>query len=70
MPHVHYHIIPRGTRPEIMARSWAMFGKGQRTDLDEEDAAVLAPQIRDEIQKELAVMADKDPHARRLLGKL
>lgn len=47
-----------------------MFGKGQRNDLDDEDAAVLAPQIRKEIMAELKTMAQKDPHAHRLLGKL
>ncbi|KAG5985986.1 hypothetical protein E4U43_005757 [Claviceps pusilla] len=51
VPHMHYHIIPR---PEIRARgkmheSFTMFGRGQREDLDEEEAAGLAGRIRDEV---------------------
>ncbi|KAG5941611.1 hypothetical protein E4U53_007388 [Claviceps sorghi] len=51
VPHMHYHIIPR---PEIRARgkmheSFTMFGRGQREELDEEEAATLAARIRGEV---------------------
>ena len=70
VPHVHYHIIPRGHRPEVVARSWAMFGRGQRTDLDDDDATLLARLIRSEIHAELQNLGHKDAQAHRLLGKL
>jgi len=48
VPHAHFHIIPR---PEIREQGrWSerftMFGRGQRTDLDEDEAVVLAEKIR------------------------
>lgn len=49
--HVHYHLIPR---PEIRAsgklrESFTMFGRGQREELDDDEAAVLAARIRTSI---------------------
>ncbi|KAI1488635.1 HIT-like domain-containing protein [Biscogniauxia mediterranea] len=47
--HVHYHVVPRpGLRAADAAgrRSFTMFGRGVREDLDEEDAAVLAAEVR------------------------
>lgn len=46
--HVHYHLIPR---PEIRAsgklrESFTMFGRGQREELDDDEAIVLAAKIR------------------------
>ncbi|KAI2626283.1 HIT domain-containing protein [Xylaria nigripes] len=46
--HVHYHLIPR---PEIRAsgrfrESFTMFGRGQREELDDEEAVVLAAKLR------------------------
>ncbi|KAI1437230.1 HIT domain-containing protein [Xylaria sp. CBS 124048] len=46
--HVHYHLIPR---PEIRAsgrfrESFTMFGRGQREELDDDEAAVLAEKLR------------------------
>ncbi|CEJ92742.1 Putative Histidine triad-like protein [[Torrubiella] hemipterigena] len=51
VPHVHYHLIPR---PEIRAsgrfrESFTMFGRGQREELDDEEAAKLAAEIRKHI---------------------
>ncbi|KAI0594510.1 HIT-like protein [Biscogniauxia sp. FL1348] len=44
--HVHYHVIPRpGLRPEAR-RSFTMFGRGVREELDEEEAEVLAAEVR------------------------
>ncbi len=48
VPHVHFHIIPRvGDVPEVKARSWTVFGKGQREELDEGDAVVLVRRMRE-----------------------
>lgn len=48
VPHMHFHVIPR---PELRDRgrerfTATMFGRGQREDLDEEEAASLAGEIR------------------------
>jgi diadenosine tetraphosphate (Ap4A) HIT family hydrolase len=54
VPHVHFHIIPRpALTPELRNRSFTMFGRGQRSELDEEEAAVLAAKLREELQAEL-----------------
>lgn len=47
-----------------------MFGKGQRTDLDDDDAVILAPRIREEIQVELKRLIHHDPSMHKILGKL
>jgi diadenosine tetraphosphate (Ap4A) HIT family hydrolase len=49
--HVHYHLIPR---PEIRAsgrfsESFTMFGRGIREELDDDEAAALAGQMREAI---------------------
>ena len=55
VPHVHFHIIPRpGDVPEIKNRSWTIFGKGQREELDDEDAEVLINGMRQQLAKEIA----------------
>lgn len=51
VPHMHYHVIPR---PEIRAsgklsESFTMFGRGQRAELDDDEAAALAGDIRREV---------------------
>ncbi|KAK3323863.1 HIT-like domain-containing protein [Cercophora scortea] len=48
VPHMHFHVIPR---PELRSRgaerfTATMFGRGQREELDEEEAAPLAESIR------------------------
>ncbi|KXJ91685.1 HIT-like domain-containing protein [Microdochium bolleyi] len=50
--HVHYHLIPR---PEIRAsgrfsESFTMFGRGVRSDLDDDEAAAMAERIRKELK--------------------
>lgn len=53
VPHVHFHIIPRvGDVPEVKARSWTVFGKGQREELDEGDAGVLVGRIKERLRGE------------------
>lgn len=39
--------------PEVKARSWTVFGKGQREDLDDEDAAVLVGRMRKGLEREV-----------------
>merc|ERR1712000_396887 len=51
VPHVHYHIIPR---PELRAQgklreSFTMFGRGTREELDDDEAVVLAADIRQRV---------------------
>jgi diadenosine tetraphosphate (Ap4A) HIT family hydrolase len=47
VPHVHFHIIPRPpSMPEIKNKSWTMFGRGQRDDLDEGEGAGMAREMR------------------------
>lgn len=48
VPHAHFHIIPR---PDIRRQGrWSerftMFGRGQRTDLDEQEGVQLAQKVR------------------------
>lgn len=51
---MHFHIIPRnGDTPSVKARSWTIFGKGQREDLDEEDAEGLVLQMRRRLGEEI-----------------
>ena len=71
VPHVHFHIIPRvGDVPEVKAKSWTVFGKGQREDLDDEDALVLREGIRKGLRNELEELRDRegDGAVRLLLG--
>ena len=57
VPHVHYHIIPRvedsGAPDVAKVKSWTVFGKGQREELDEGDAGVLVGRIREEVGREV-----------------
>ncbi len=72
VPHVHFHIIPRvGDVPEVKARSWTVFGKGQREDLDEEDAVVLVKRMRERLGREIerTRRREGDEGVRALLGE-
>jgi hypothetical protein len=54
---VHFHIIPRpGTMPEIKNKSWTMFGRGQRDDLDDEEGRKLAGEMRRVLREEIGGM--------------
>ncbi|KAK6356419.1 hypothetical protein TWF718_000779 [Orbilia javanica] len=55
--HVHYHIIPR-PESHTASRAWTMFGKGQRSDLDDDEAALIAARIRQEIAWEMERMGN------------
>jgi diadenosine tetraphosphate (Ap4A) HIT family hydrolase len=50
VPHVHFHIIPRpALTPELRNKSFTMFGRGQRSEIDDEEAADLAVRLREEL---------------------
>ena len=69
---MHFHIIPRvGDVPEVKARSWTVFGKGQREDLDEEDAVVLVKRMRERLGREVERIRSRegDEGVRALLGE-
>lgn len=64
VPHIHFHFIPRyqegrqdnagkGKVDVGMLKSWRVFGRGSREDLDEEEGAELAAQLREALRKEL-----------------
>ena len=60
VPHVHFHIIPRpGTMPEIKSKSWAMFGRGQRDELDDDEGAKMAAEMRSVLREEIEKMKKK-----------
>ncbi|KAL6706490.1 hypothetical protein ACN47E_005429 [Coniothyrium glycines] len=62
VPHVHFHIIPRPpTMPEIKNKSWTMFGRGQRDDLDDDDGARLAGEMRSVLREEIEKMGESLP---------
>ena len=64
VPHVHFHFIPRYPegRKEVsgkgkvdvgMLKSWRMFGKGTREELDDEEAVGLSKRIREQLEREV-----------------
>jgi diadenosine tetraphosphate (Ap4A) HIT family hydrolase len=60
VPHVHFHIIPRpALTPELRNRSFTMFGRGQRSELDDDEAVELSNNLKAGIVKELARIAKK-----------
>lgn len=69
--HVHYHIIPhRGLEPEPVKPSWKSFGIGSREELDDDEGAKLAADVRTHLKADLQAMDQDDPEGRQLLGKL
>lgn len=64
VPHIHFHLIPRyqegrketqrnGRTDYGMLKSWRMFGRGSREDLDDEEGAKMAKELRDAIREEM-----------------
>ena len=69
VPHLHFHVVPRppdgystkqysrfyADTPTYNPRqnSYLMFGRGMRTELDDDDAVVLARQMREKIWEEV-----------------
>ncbi|KAH7414392.1 HIT-like domain-containing protein [Phaeosphaeria sp. MPI-PUGE-AT-0046c] len=67
VPHVHFHIIPRpATMPEIKNKSWTMFGRGQRDDLDDGDGAKMAREMRRVLREEVEAEVGKGKGKARL----
>jgi diadenosine tetraphosphate (Ap4A) HIT family hydrolase len=64
VPHMHFHVIPR---PELKDKgrerfTATMFGRGQRDDLDEGEAAELAERVRRAVAK--VVKSDEERGAK------
>ncbi|KAJ4174364.1 hypothetical protein NW754_004781 [Fusarium falciforme] len=64
VPHMHFHVIPR---PEIRAsgrfsESFTMFGRGKREELDDDEAAQLAEELR---QSVAAVLKEEEEESRK-----
>ena len=64
VPHVHFHLIPRyqegrrevagrGNMDVGMLKSWRMFGKGAREELDDEEAVEFGKVLREALRVEL-----------------
>ncbi|KAJ5823307.1 hypothetical protein N7447_005647 [Penicillium robsamsonii] len=53
VPHVHFHIIPRPAQGANQRTSFAMFGRGQREELDDDEAEALARELRIELAEEV-----------------
>ncbi|KAL3420794.1 Hit family protein 1-like protein 1 [Phlyctema vagabunda] len=54
VPHVHFHIIPRpALTPELRNRSFTMFGRGQRSEIDDDEAVELSKKLRLELAREV-----------------
>lgn len=57
VPHVHFHIIPRPPKmPELKNKSWTMFGRGQREDLDDDEASDLVEEMRRVLREEVETL--------------
>jgi len=65
VPHVHFHIIPRPeSMPRIQNKSWTMFGRGQRDDLDEEEGVQMAGEMRRVLRGVVEGLGARDRGAR------
>lgn len=69
VPHVHFHFIPRYQegREEVnrgdagkggnvdwgMLKSWKMFGRGKREELDDDEAVELSKRLREGLRAEI-----------------
>ncbi|KAE8452384.1 hypothetical protein EG329_001084 [Mollisiaceae sp. DMI_Dod_QoI] len=61
VPHVHYHLIPRPSlTPELRNRSFTMFGRGQRSEIDDDEAAELAKKLRVGITREIERIKNRE----------
>ncbi|KAJ5892514.1 hypothetical protein N7504_009205 [Penicillium tannophilum] len=53
VPHVHFHIIPRPQTEGVHKPGFAMFGRGQRSELDDDEAEELSRAMRAELVQEI-----------------
>ncbi|PKS06721.1 hypothetical protein jhhlp_006795 [Lomentospora prolificans] len=66
--HVHFHIVPRGARSrevggpgeERFSKSYAMFAKGQRDELDDEEGRIMAGLLREAVAEIMTEEAEKE----------
>jgi hypothetical protein len=47
--------------PEIKNKSWTMFGRGQRDELDDEDGSRIAGEMRKALRREVKKMEKDGP---------
>ena len=47
--------------PEIKNKSWTMFGRGQRDDLDDEEGAQIAGEMRKVLKHEIEKLSKSSP---------
>ncbi|KAK5114888.1 hypothetical protein LTR62_002047 [Meristemomyces frigidus] len=67
VPHIHFHFIPRyqegrrdvggkmGRLDPGMAKSWRMFGRGTREELDDEEGLEMALRLREALGREVGM---------------
>lgn len=63
MPHLHFHVIPRpplDPTPTAAKMSFVMFGRGQRDELEDEEAEALAKALREELAKEVRRVEERE----------
>ncbi|PGH27407.1 hypothetical protein AJ80_00885 [Polytolypa hystricis UAMH7299] len=66
VPHVHFHIIPRPPLNSTAPLSpptkggWIMFGRGQRQELDDDEAKELVRELRVELSKEVQRVKEEE----------
>jgi hypothetical protein len=65
VPHLHFHIVPRPSVPTTgrwaaAQASYAMFGRGQRDDLDEAEGEELAGVLREAMAREVRRVREKE----------
>ncbi|KAJ6084003.1 hypothetical protein N7486_010803 [Penicillium sp. IBT 16267x] len=53
VPHVHFHIIPRPQTESVHRPGFAMFGRGQRSELDDDEGEELSRAMRAELVQEI-----------------
>ncbi|KAJ5659533.1 Histidine triad (HIT) protein [Penicillium longicatenatum] len=53
VPHVHFHIIPRPQTEGVHRPGFAMFGRGQRSELDDDEGEELSRAMRAELVQEI-----------------
>ncbi|KAJ5707027.1 hypothetical protein N7488_006828 [Penicillium malachiteum] len=53
VPHVHFHLIPRPVTDGVHRPGFAMFGRGQRSELDDEEGEELSHAMRVELAREV-----------------
>ncbi|OAX78482.1 hypothetical protein ACJ72_07211 [Emergomyces africanus] len=62
VPHVHFHIIPRPPLDTSTPAKggWLMFGRGQREELDDDEAHDTVIQLRAELAKEVIRVKEEE----------